>query len=352
MQRFDHYFALVVVMFLLCFPKDGLAEDPPTETTAPQKCSQGFQALDPELSALLFQVDLSKEEISSFVTELEACTKAAQAYSPDQRKKFTELASSLISRVDALILTYATAAFQQPEAAARDNKRIEDLQGLKKDLALAHLKLSENLPLDRGWGKDFVANFYVGYEGTSVSGVKEKGTLRTGMMVYSQLTGTPERDEFGIHAFGNVLLTSSAEQTMEEGADTDTVDETIEVDLNLYIPWGARHQTNGLLTIGPLGSLASRKVNQLDNYREKYMAGLRFAHSPESFFDILYGKTENVNGKRIELRGQLPVAEIVNGNIFVGGILNLAIDDKGESNDSIRMYVTWQVNFSDIIGKN
>jgi len=86
----------------------------------------------------------------------------------------------------------------------------------------------------------------------------------------------------------------------------------------------------------------------VDKFSKKYLGGLRFAHSPESFFDVLYAKTQNVEGDRVEIRGQIPVAEMLNGRIFIGGSLNFSTGTEGQESDNVRMYISWQVDFSKI----
>ncbi|MGA1789903.1 MAG: hypothetical protein ACMUIM_00330 [bacterium] len=301
---------------------------------------------------LLLQEDITKEEMEAFENELMEYMKSTDS---EERQKLLDSVADLVTSVETVISSLwaeaLTDGLKDPNAPSIDSnkKRIERLRQVKSSLQIVRIRLSEKLPLDKGWVEEFSTNFYLGYEGTSVSGIKEKGTARTEIMIYNQISGPLEKSgDWGFHVFGNILLTSSAEQSTEDENQEPSIEQAIEVDLNLYVPWGCKIQSYGLLAVGPIGGAAIRKIDDVDKFSKKYLGGLRFAHSPESFFDVLYAKTQNVEGDRVEIRGQIPVAEMLNGRIFIGGSLNFSTGSEGQESDNVRMYIAWQVDFSNI----
>lgn len=313
-------------------------------------CDMGFEPIDTRTYTLIAAPEFPAGEPEKLESYISQCVNKARSMPDAKRSEFLQLVERLLARLESIQVTLAVDAGHTPS----DPKLVQKLQNvrnLRDSLALARYKLSERLPLDRGWGRDFAFAFYLGYEGTSVSGFQEKGTARTGMMIYNQLTGPLKKgDHFGLHMFSNILLTSSAEQTGQDTQQTSSVESAIEMDLNIFVPLYTKPQSVGVLAVGPIVMGGLRKPDNIDEFTRKYMAGVRLAHSPESYFDILYGRTERVDGKRLELRGQLPVAKLLNGNLFVGGVVNVSASEEVNNNDTLRVYVTWQVNIADIFG--
>lgn len=304
------------------------------------------------------QANMDRGNIDDLLAYIEQCAVKSQSFSPAKRQEFALLIQEQIELITAVSFrlardSLARSASDSPnaQAIAEENKKhIAELDRVMAALEATAFTLKNRLPLDKGWGRDFTANFYLGYEGTSVSGFDNKSSSRAGLMVYNQFTDPLLAGKWGFHTFGNVALTSSAEQTSQDGSTSTSneIESATEVDLNIYLPYGLKQQSRGVLAIGPLFSAGVRKPDNLDDFTGKYLAGVRVAHSPESFFDIMYGKTEGIPGNRWELRGQLPVAVVLTGNLFVGGALNLSGDSEIQNTDTLRMYVTWQVSFSDI----
>lgn len=330
-------------LFLSLMPMSALASP-----DAP--CDMGFQRIDTRTYALIAAQEMPPGEPGKLVSYIEQCVGIAPSLSEGKRSEFLELVGRLLTRVESVQATLALEAARKPDDARLVTK-LKDMRSLRDSLELAQYQLSERLPLDRGWDRDFSFAFYLGYEGTSVSGFKEKGTARAGMMIYNQLTGPLKKgSHFGLHVFSNVLMTSSAEQTGQATQQTSGIESAIEMDLNVFVPVYTKAQSVGLLAVGPIVMGGLRKPDNINEFTRKYMAGVRLAHSPESYFDLLYGRTERVQGKRLELRGQLPVSKLLNGNLFVGGAVNVSANEEKNNNDTLRLYVTWQVSIADIFG--
>ena len=108
--------------------------------------------------------------------------------------------------------------------------------------------------------------------------------------------------------------------------------------------------------IGPLVELGVRKVDKGAEMDKRYYGGLRMSFNPEWYLDMLWGKTESVPGNRVEVRGQMPVIPIANGNhVYIGAVANFRDSNRAKSDkpivDSVQVYLTWNVDFKSIIGK-
>lgn len=78
---------------------------------------------------------------------------------------------------------------------------------------------------------------------------------------------------------------------------------------------------------------------------------IRFAHHKQRYFDILYGKREDLLGCRVNFKGKVPVC---NDNFVVGVEIEVAADGymrkAGLSNqDGIKAFVLYQVDFAGFI---
>lgn len=325
---------------------------------ANQTCKGGYQAIEGHLFKLATLSDKTviDNQIKVTTDHLNECQKMAASLSPDERKAFQQAIRNAADRTAAMELEVTKQALAETDTTRIANlkNRADKFAALRHSMQAAYHAISGPQPIDRGWGRDFIANFYLGFEGTSVASIEEKGTTRTGMMVYNQVSNELSEEKFSHHIFGNVLLTSSAEQSTatDSGAqDNASVEPTIEMDLNYYAPKIITKQSIGAFTGGPIFKLGIRKIDEQTGFTHKYGLGLRFAHSPESFFDITLGETEDVDGNRLEISGQLPVAELFDGGVFVGSLINLGVgSDRSDESDTLRLYVTWQVSFTDIFG--
>ena len=326
-------------------------QPPAAEPAAtPQPCSKGVHKIATDMFAMISASQPDEEMLNSASAYVVSCVNVANSFSSSERDAFIRQMRESVDKLDRVILSLQLEMVKSASNKNAIQQKIDTLEKYRTQLELALVALDKKPPLDKGWAKDFVANFYLGYEGTSVSGFNEKGTARTGMMIYNQATGPfTEDSKYGVHVFGNILLTSSGEQT-KSAAATD-IKTAFEMDINTFFPFLVRRQSLGLLTGGPILSFGLKKVDGDNEFNKQYYLGCRFAHSPESYFDVLYGKNEGVGGKRVVLKGQIPITEIMDGNVFVGGFANFGVSDAPPDNaDTLKLYVTWQVRFTSIVG--
>lgn len=217
--------------------------------------------------------------------------------------------------------------------------------------------------------------FYSGIEYNNVDDIFDGSGLRIGLLAYLRMGKGIERirsytegechvnklcgDWFPTsvpHIYGNFALTGQGESAGEDNNQF----EALEFETGVYWPiyMGSRGskdaKTYQELSMGVI-AIGGGRTTETDNFDDRYYAGLRFANNEETYFDILYGKTESLTGNRLELRGQLPVSKVGTGRLFIGGAANLQLSrsrgDDGEKidePDAYKIFITWQTTFDSI----
>ncbi|BFT28947.1 hypothetical protein D210916BOD24_01230 [Alteromonas sp. D210916BOD_24] len=264
--------------------------------------------------------------------------------------------------------------------------------------------------------------FYTGFEYTNVQDMFNDNTLRFGLQTYfkpgeslldlKNAVSDMRADKFTHHEgftcngstyscgrwfkniphfFLNVALTGAGETAAgleesesgtseEEPADDPNENDglspsnhnlrdsdltAVEFDLAIYYPFYLGSRGDPLskhyqeISFGLISTYGARKVDDIDNFQQRYYGGLRFAFNEETFLDLMYGKSEPLKGRRLQLRGQLPVYTLGEGRVFLGAIANIEVargkrNDEGElvsQPDSIQVYLTWQTTFDQLFRK-
>lgn len=244
---------------------------------------------------------------------------------------------------------------------------------------------------------DYFFRFPVGYEILQDDPSLEKGFPRVGFLVSALLGGGQVHDlvhgrrlgRYGAFLSFTAQITSSAEQTIEtfsgnpaggddgpmepppgdgsqedggeEGEDDgeddqptvdgEPVEDAFEFEVQLYLPvFRSRAMTpEGLrVYIGPILTVGGKQIEAADEVEGRHYGGLRIASNPELYWDLLVGKSDGLDGKRLEVRGQLPIHIFEGGNrLFLGAIGNFGLDGEDEP-DVIRLYVTWNVDVKEL----
>lgn len=116
--------------------------------------------------------------------------------------------------------------------------------------------------------------------------------------------------------------------------------------------------------IGPLIVFGARKIDSESFARDRFYIGLRNARSPDTFYDLLYGRTDGLVSRRIEFRGQysLPYIFKNNARIAIGAVGNFGINKRRflsceegaphcrqEEPDSIRFYLSYDIGGNDFL---
>lgn len=190
---------------------------------------------------------------------------------------------------------------------------------------------------------------------------------------------------FGLHGWFNLLLTSSGENSAQVDDSIETemdeamtptvpdpmnpnpmdpdamspdtimiseaeVEQAVEAELGLYVPvYRKRLDRFGSLLIGPMAQTSISRIDNVDRFVRRHYGGVRFAYSPETWLDLTYGKTEGLDGRRAELRMQVPLRNIsADSRLFLGTIINVGVKDSGDEPDSFRLYLTWNTGTSNL----
>lgn len=199
------------------------------------------------------------------------------------------------------------------------------------------------------WDCALYTAFYLGYEGTSVSQVNQKGNLRLQYSAYSEINSDY------LHIYGDMLQTSLQEQAATQADCTESSSSTAECDIETtlaasiggFMPFSFGDLG---LRVGPMLEYNLQKLDTDDVFAKSYYTGIRFAYSKIRFFSIGYGKSEGIPGERIKFTGQLP---IYNDKLIAGMNLNVSVDNTAKDNgvspgDSINIYIITRVDFTKI----
>ena len=280
------------------------------------------------------------------------CLAGLERRSPAERRRIREVLAQAQLTLAPVVERAVLDHLDTPAVADR-------VTGLTRLLEVAAGSDGLATPSSKDW-VDFSATLYVGVEGTSVTGLKDKGTPLTGLITMKQWAGelsiATARDEPGwfrdLHLiqYFSLFLQSSAETSVLEGEESG-IESALDMDLALFTPVYRDHDSYGAHAFGPVVTAGYRKSHDVGTGARRYYAGLRSSHNPESFVDLLYGKTEGVRGKRVEVRGMIPISDFAGGSFNVGGAVNLAVSGHGEqAPDSVRVQVIWRARLNEFFG--
>jgi len=241
----------------------------------------------------------------------------------------------------------------------QDRKR---LKAIKKTITFSgYDKLIEPLYLDfdtpeKRYYRHY-SSFNIGYEYVGLDELFQKGFPRIGFLHYRRFGEAPAQKQglgyYGVHVFGNMQLTSSAEQaTILNGND---IENTLIVTASVFVPFFHSiiniNRSLGDFT-GVLINYGAKKNSSHEHIYSRFYTGFRNAFNPETYIDVLFGSTQGVKGSRIEINAHLPVYKFAHGSrIFFGGTLNMSTpwDTTDNEPDLIRFYLEWNADFEKII---
>ena len=295
-------------------------------------------------------------------------------------------------------------AEQVEKAGAEMGEAIKegDAQKMRQLNKVFDALVTEVIPTNIGWGEgcedsdnkekqkneDFFLGIYAGIEGTTIDELKEETSARIGVTAYNQLVRFKPNTKddgptrglekklfndvcyedganpicgfgFGMHGWLTALLTSTAEQTSVANddmsgvpAEDPEIEESFEAELGLFFPMLQKHQTKrGQLLVGPMALASESKLADSSSFNKRYYGGFRFAYSPEFYLDLMYGKTEGLEGNRAEIRYQMPLGNLTEGSrLLLGLAVNTGVSGNGEADDSVRLYLTWNTGFNQLLG--
>jgi hypothetical protein len=241
----------------------------------------------------------------------------------------------------------------------------------------------------------------LGYEYAGATNAFSKGFPRIGATLGFHYPGQSEPDIasrwhwYGVYNSFTLWLTNSAEsqtdlatqfvpaastsqvRALDDTGGTTTpaaattpapITRAVEFENQFFVPiWrNDFQQENPRLrtVIGPLLVFGARKLDSESFAHDRLYIGLRNARSPDTFYDILFGRTNGLVSRRVELRGQysLPYIFKNNARIAVGGVGNFGINKarfvscdeasphcRAEEPDSIRFYLSYDIAGNDFL---
>lgn len=224
------------------------------------------------------------------------------------------------------------------------------------DNLLEPLYLDFDYP-DKNYHRHYYS-FNLGYEYVSFNTIFQKGFPRAGFLIYRRYGEVPTRNEglgfYGVHALGSLQLGSSAEQ--ELNGNTQEVRNNIEIAAELYVPFfhSIMRLDNSLSDyIGVLLSYGTSKSQLEERANSRLYAGFRNAYNPETYIDLLFGRTQGLESVRFELRAHIPVYKFDHGSrIFFGSVFNTSLPwqrDNVTDKDVYRFYLEWNADFGKIL---
>ena len=197
-------------------------------------------------------------------------------------------------------------------------------------------------PLYRVYEDDYedwwIHQFYLGGEFDSVSGILNKGYARVGYTSWWHTGGEhiPELrprsgwGNYGRHYIFNALLTSTAEQNLQTllkptsadnpcaanaPDDSECSRRALEVEQKAF--WSAYRTTRHnriRMYLGPVASVGATFVDPTEDddarlaaYR--YYVGGHFGFARDAWSEVLYGRSSTLGTRRLEVRGEIPVAK-------------------------------------------
>ncbi|HEV2111401.1 MAG TPA: Ig-like domain-containing protein [Gammaproteobacteria bacterium] len=233
----------------------------------------------------------------------------------------------------------------QIQADVHELQKIENLGISPSDLTLRFLDYPQ-----------WYAYFFGGMAFTSIDKLFQNGSPMIGFSV-------DHRFAPWFHAAGTIEVTSAAESQLSQTMSTPGLPavqsssqtsghNALDANLEPYFSfkYGSDSEPG---YAGPilLFGLRKRDGDSHFTYR-RYLLGVRDAINPDTYFDLLVGQTMGLDGTRVELRTQMPLPLGTFNNesrFFIGAVANVHWKSSS-ADDSLVIYLTWNLPFQKIIG--
>jgi hypothetical protein len=288
---------------------------------------------------------------ASSLAEVEAAAKTYQALKDNGCTSQVPLLDKRLKKIVKLLheeITYHQKAMLS--GVDDDPKRVSQIREARQKIA----KIKETTAVAEVEGElitthadypAFSISLYGGVESQTVNDLAKPDLPRLGLLVYQQARG---KKRHSWHFYGNFLLTGSAEATQH--SDIEEADQVLETNLNVFYAYDRVDLDSKYALWGPVISIGALKADGALQIAKKRYIGLRSAINPETYTEILYGKTSGLDSQRLELRLQAPVSRFDNGTrIFLGAVYNVAVDKRVEDEaDTVRAYIAWHIPFGDV----
>jgi hypothetical protein len=200
-------------------------------------------------------------------------------------------------------------------------------------------------------------SFNLGYEYVSFDRIFQQGFPRAGFFIYRRYGEAPSVGEglgwYGVHASGSLQLGSTGEQDVESNSDAKN---NIELAAELYVPFFhsiMRLDKSLSDYFGVIVAYGTSKSQSEVHANSRLYWGFRNAFNPETYIDLIVGRTQGLKSMRFELRAHLPVYKFENGSrIFFGSTFNTALPwekDETDERDVYTFFLEWNADFGRIL---
>lgn len=274
----------------------------------------------------------------------------------------------------------------------------KDIESASNDLKLLRERViipMEDARTEFADYEQWYSKFSTGYEYTTVSDAFSRGFMRVGLNIGFQYPrhSIPENDDrnwhyYGVYSMFSMALTNTGEASATPAPSflassarrvTPLEDEpenppdpaqdrkpeirrALEFESQFFIPvWRNDYQAlNPRLRtrIGPLLVFGARKADDDTFAHHRAYVGIRNARSPDTYWDVLYGRTGGLESRRIEFRGQYQLQRFFPGSarLALGAVGNFGSNRRRRGSceeldtscgpdepDSIRFYLNYEL---------
>lgn len=193
----------------------------------------------------------------------------------------------------------------------------------------------------------FKFHFNLGYAFTSVNSLWSKGNPRVALGLYRTFLGT------NIQLASQIKLTDAGEQqpvALGTGGKI-SAERALDFETLMFFPF-----INGKVNmygkdrgyfLGPTALWGAKKLDANNLVSTRHYFGLRTAVGPESYVDVMVGRSEGVAGTRLLLRGKMPFnIPDTDQIIYLGLEGNIKLTDRKNSSsaETIRGYLVWDID--------
>lgn len=198
----------------------------------------------------------------------------------------------------------------------------------------------------------------VGYEYSSISGILRESSPRIGLLIYRHLGRMPYQEEYGFGSYGyqlfaNLILSANTDQQISSttAPEEQQLEDTLGINISIYKPlFRSRSRPDFSHLSGLILNIGSKQNDETTEFQNQYYIGVRTAMSPEHYLDMMVGRSPGQDSRRLEIRGQMPVATLGAGSRFyIGMLANMGVSNQQEDeNDVFTVYVSWNIDFLDL----
>lgn len=195
--------------------------------------------------------------------------------------------------------------------------------------------------------------FFGGIAFTSIDKLFQNGSPVIGLNI-------DHRFASWFHATGVIEVTSAAESQLSQTISNPGLPQSssstaghnaLDANLEPYFPinYGDDIAPGAF---GPIGLFGLRKRDGDSQFTYRRYMGFRDAINPDTYVDVLFGKTMGLSGSRAELRAQMPLPFGTFNNdsrFFIGAVANVHWKSSSAS-DSVVIYLTWNLPFQKLTG--